>query len=50
MYVQGAAFDLPQENALALLGKEEELTKRKFEMTRPTALPLQESRRYASNT
>ena len=46
--VQGAAFDLPQESANALLAKEEELTKRKFEMTKPTALPLQEGRGYVS--
>lgn len=42
--MEGAAFDLPQESALAFLEKEEELTKRKFTLTRPTALPLQETR------
>ena len=43
--MQGAAFDLPAASAEALMGMQEELTKRKFTLDKPTALPMEDGRR-----
>lgn len=40
--MQGAAFDLPQELGEALMAMSEELTKRKFTIDRPAALPMED--------
>lgn len=44
--LQGAAFDLPQASAEAMLEHIDELTSRKFTLDRPTSLPMQEERRW----
>ena len=46
--LQGAAFDLPQASAQALLGMSEELTKRKFTLDKPSSLPMEQERRWVA--
>ena len=43
--LQGAAFDMPQQSAEALLERADELTSRKFTLDRPTSLPMLDDRR-----
>ena len=38
--LQGAAFDLPQEEAKLMLEEKEELVKRKFTFDQPQSLPV----------
>ena len=45
--LQGAAFDLPQASAEAMLEHIDELTSRKFTLDRPSSLPMSEERRWA---